>query len=81
MQTEQLINFYWRLSPAYDLTYNSTKGRRDLVLTINNKLSSDASYEDFVEVAKINKYFKDDKFKYYKMELLDTQKIYRDNIS
>ncbi len=42
----------WRLSPAYDLTYNSSKGQRDMILKINGKLSSKVSYEDFAQLGK-----------------------------
>ncbi len=42
----------WRLSPAYDLMYNSTNGQRVMMLNINNKMSDEVSYSDFEEVAK-----------------------------
>ena len=41
----------WKLSPVYDLMYNSTKGQRDLMMTINGKLSSEANYSDFKVLA------------------------------
>jgi len=42
----------WRLSPAYDLMYNSTNGQRVMMLNINHKMSDEVSYGDFEEVAK-----------------------------
>lgn len=41
----------WRLSPAYDLTYNNTRGQSDMVLNINQKLSTKANLIDFEEIA------------------------------
>ena len=43
----------WRLSPAYDLTYNNTVGQRVMMLNINKKMSDEIGYEDFKEIAKI----------------------------
>jgi len=42
----------WRLSPAYDLTYNNTRGQRDMILNINGKLSSLVVYSDFVQIGR-----------------------------
>ncbi len=42
----------WRLSPAYDLMYNNTNGQRVMMLNINGKMSDEASYSDFEEMAK-----------------------------
>ena len=42
----------WRLSPAYDLTYNNTNGQRIMMLNINGKSSDKVSYGDFEKIAK-----------------------------
>ncbi len=42
----------WRLSPAYDLTYNNTNGQRVMTLNINGKTSDKATLKDFEKVAK-----------------------------
>ena len=42
----------WRVSPAYDLTYNNTVGQREMILKINSKLSSQIGYEDFAALGK-----------------------------
>ncbi len=40
----------WKLSPAYDLTYNNTKWQREMILKINKKLSSQVNYSDFAQL-------------------------------
>ena len=42
----------WRLSPAYDLTYNNTNAQRDMILKINGKLSSNVTYDDFAQIGR-----------------------------
>ena len=49
----------WRVSPAYDLTYNNSYGQSIMILNINNKTSDEVCYEDFKYIAKI---FKIDNF-------------------
>lgn len=41
----------WRLSPAYDLTYNDKITSRNMMMSINNKKSSDVTIDDFKKVA------------------------------
>ena len=44
-------NGIWKLSPAYDLTYNNRIGQRDMMLTINQKLSTVLTVIDFKDIA------------------------------
>lgn len=43
----------WRLSPAYDITYNNTNGQRNMMQKINGKVSNMVKYSDFEEIAKL----------------------------